>query len=68
MTIHLLEAQQVRRGDLLECSDGIWRPVVNIDKVVGRIYFIFDLTRDTRSALLGEVLAVGVGDGRRGGV
>ncbi len=57
MTLTLTKAHDVRIGDLLECQDFVWRPVENIDKQHGRLYFIFGVV--SRSCLVDDIVAVG---------
>ncbi len=57
MTLTLSPASDVRIGDLLECQDFVWRPVENIDRQFGRIYFVMGVV--SRSCLLTDIVAVG---------
>lgn len=57
MTPSLIQAQEVKPGDLLECPDFVWRPVLNIERQFGRLYFIMGVY--SRSALITDFLTVG---------
>ena len=57
MTLSLVKASEVRVGDLLESPDQTWKPVVNIERQFGRLYFIMGVV--SRSALVDDILAVG---------
>ncbi|MHB8123147.1 MAG: hypothetical protein ACYDG4_13435 [Desulfuromonadaceae bacterium] len=59
MIVLLIPASEVYPGDLLECADGIWRPVSSVERVNGRLFFWLGSNRDTRSALLTDILMVG---------
>jgi len=59
MTPTLTPAAEIRTGDLLECADQVFRPVVSIEKQYGRLYFHMGCRRDTRTALIDDVLMVG---------
>ena len=58
-SLHLLPASEVRTGDLMENADGIFRPLMNIEKQYGRLYFLFRDARDTRTALVDDLVMVG---------
>ena len=57
MQITLTNASEVRIGDLLESPDQTWKPVVNIERQFGRLYFIMGVV--SRSALITDFVAVG---------
>lgn len=57
MTLSLVKAHDVRTGDLLESPDQTWRPVVNIERQFGRLYFIMGVV--SRSSLVDDWLLVG---------
>src|SRR5574343_290673 len=57
MPLSLVKASEVKIGDLLESPDQTWRPVVNIERQFGRIYFIMGVV--SRSALITDLVAVG---------
>jgi hypothetical protein len=55
----LVKAEEVRPGDLMECSDGVFRPVKNIERQFGRLYFMTEFQRDTRTCLVDDLVMVG---------
>jgi len=59
MTVQLIDAQDVSFGDLMECADKSWRVVRKIERQGNRLYFLFGRALDTRSAVIGDFVAVG---------
>ena len=57
ITLSLVKASEVRVGELLESPDQTWKPVVNIERQFGRIYFIMGVV--SRSALVDDWILVG---------
>lgn len=59
MEISLIQAQQVKIGDLLEHPNlQVYRPVAAIDKQFGRLYFLFN-DNQPRTCLIDDLVMVG---------
>jgi hypothetical protein len=61
MTPSLLPASSILPGDLLESpGDQVWRPVLAVEVVYGRLYFLMGAI--SRTALASEWVLVGRGE------